>query len=71
MNCNIIQEIEGETLQLECDDTQEIDGINYSTVLHPESITIVILIITWFFCWILERIFYYITYRVKKTYYDD
>lgn len=70
MNCTI-QEIEGGTLQLECDDTQEINGINYSTVLSPEGLTIVILIITWFFCWILERIFYYITYRVKKTYYDD
>lgn len=70
MNCTI-QEIEGGTLQLECDDTQDIDGVSYSTVLSPEGVTIVILIITWFFCWTLERIFYYITYRVKKTYYDD
>lgn len=70
MNCTI-QEIEGGTLQLQCDDIQEIDGINYSSVLSPEGITMVIIVITWFFCWILERIFYYITYRVKKTYYDD
>lgn len=70
MNCNI-QVIEEGPLQLTCDDAQEIDGIYYSTVLSPEGITILILIITWFCCWIVERIFYYVTYRIKKTYYDD
>lgn len=49
----------------------EENGIIYSNIIQPEQAIILIILIVWFFSWILERLFYFITHRVKKTYYDD
>ncbi|MCK9393858.1 hypothetical protein M0Q03_03580 [bacterium] len=49
----------------------EDNGIAYNNIIQPEQATIVIIIVVWFFTWILERIFFYITHRTQKTYYDN
>jgi len=46
-------------------------GIEYTNIIQPEQATILIIIIVWFLAWILERLFYYISNRVQKTYYDN
>lgn len=47
------------------------NGIEYSNVFIPELGFIFIILTVWFFAWTLERLFFYITHRVRKAEYDS
>jgi hypothetical protein len=48
------------------------DGdIEYNNVVSPEGALICIILVLWFLAWTLERLFYYITNRIRKANYDS
>lgn len=68
INCNT----NAETDEIVCNiqyPTEE--GIEYNPIVSPESTMIFVVIVCWFFAWTIERIFYYLTNRVRKAKYDS
>jgi hypothetical protein len=47
------------------------DGdLQYNNVVQPEAVAIFLILTVWIFLWILDRIYFYIMYKFKKSPYD-
>jgi hypothetical protein len=69
---NIICNQNIETGAITCEIPFPKDGdIEYNNIVSPEQSLLCIVLLSWFFAWTLERLFYYITNRSRKAEYDS
>lgn len=49
----------------------EDNGVVYNNIISSDVVCVFLLLSVMVFLWVLERIYYYVMFRPKKSYYDD